>query len=93
MQKNYLSKALKDRAMAQAVSHGPVMAEALVHARASLCEICGGQSGTGTGFYASSWFSLSISFHRSSPYSYFTWGMNNRPVSDRGSETLLTLST
>jgi hypothetical protein len=25
-------------------------------------------------------FSLSISFHRGSPYSYITWGMNNRPV-------------
>jgi hypothetical protein len=25
-------------------------------------------------------FSLSISFHCGSPYSYITWGMNNRPV-------------
>jgi hypothetical protein len=24
-------------------------------------------------------FPLSISFHRGSPYSYISWGMNNRP--------------
>jgi hypothetical protein len=41
---------LKGRAMAQAVSRRPPTAEARVRSRASPCGICGGQSGTGTGF-------------------------------------------
>jgi hypothetical protein len=36
--------------MAQAVSHRPLTAEAPVRARVSPCAICGGQSGTETGF-------------------------------------------
>jgi hypothetical protein len=36
--------------MAQAVSRRPPTAEARVRSRVSLCGICGGQSGTGTGF-------------------------------------------
>jgi hypothetical protein len=32
-------------------------------------------------------FPLSISFHYGSPCSYITWGMNNRPVGGRSSET------
>jgi hypothetical protein len=38
------------RAVAQAVSRRPLTAEALVRSRVSPCGICGGQSGTGTGF-------------------------------------------
>jgi hypothetical protein len=38
------------RAIAQAVSRRPLTAEARVRSRVSPCEICGGQSGTGTGF-------------------------------------------
>jgi hypothetical protein len=53
--------------MAQAVSRRPLNAEARVRSRVSPCGICGGQSGTGTGFSPStSVFSLSISFHRGS---------------------------
>jgi hypothetical protein len=36
--------------MARAVSCRPVTAEAQVRPRISPCRICGGQSGTGTGF-------------------------------------------
>jgi hypothetical protein len=37
-------------AMARAVSRQPLTAESRVRARVNPCEICGGQSGTGTGF-------------------------------------------
>jgi hypothetical protein len=32
-------------------------------------------------------FFLSVSFHRGSPYPYIIWGVNNRPIGDRRSET------
>jgi hypothetical protein len=40
----------KGRAMAQAVSRRPPTADAWVRSRVSPCGICGGQSGSGTGF-------------------------------------------
>jgi hypothetical protein len=43
--------------MAQAVSRRPLTVEARVRSRVSPCEICGGQSGIGTGFSPSCRFS------------------------------------
>jgi hypothetical protein len=60
---------------------------ARVRAPISPCEICGGQSGTGTGFSPSYLVFPSISFHPGSPYSYITWGMNNKLVVGSSSET------
>jgi len=79
--------------MAQAVSRRPLTAEDGIRARVSpLCGICGGQSGTETGF-SPSWtfpyqYHLTVALHSS----YITWGMSNRPVSSRSSETSLTPS-
>jgi hypothetical protein len=58
-------------AMAQVVSCRPLTVEAWVLARVNPRGICGGQSGTGTGFSLEFFsFPLSISFHRRSPNSY-----------------------
>jgi hypothetical protein len=59
--------AVLDRAMAQAVSRRPLTAEAREWSRVCQCGICGGQSGTRTGFFPEYFGSpLSISFHRCS---------------------------
>jgi hypothetical protein len=42
------------RAMVQVVSRRPLTLEARIRARVNPCGICGGQSGTGTGFSPSS---------------------------------------
>jgi hypothetical protein len=48
--------------MAQAFRHLSLSAEARVRARVSSCGICGGQSGTGTGFALSS-FAFPCQYH------------------------------
>jgi hypothetical protein len=42
---------IKYRAMAQAVSRATRISEVRIRSQFSPCEICGGQSGTGTGFF------------------------------------------
>jgi hypothetical protein len=76
----------KGRAMAQVVSRRPLTAEARVRSLVNPCEICGGQSGTGTGFFwSTSVFPLSISFHRCSITRknerklIFITGLQNKP--------------
>jgi hypothetical protein len=44
--------------MAQAVTRRPLTAEARVRGRVNPCGSCGGQSGTGTGYFPSSSVSL-----------------------------------
>jgi hypothetical protein len=50
--------------MTQAVSRRPLTAETRARSQATSYEICGGQSGTGTGFTQYVGFSLSVSFHK-----------------------------
>jgi hypothetical protein len=69
------------RAMAKAVSCWPLTTEIQVYAPVSPHLICGGQSGTGTGF------PLSVSFHCGSPCSYTICEMNSRLISDHSSDT------
>jgi hypothetical protein len=53
--------------MAQALNRRPLNAEARIWCQVSACEICGGQSVTGTGFFFKYFgFLMSISFHRCS---------------------------
>jgi hypothetical protein len=73
--------------MVQAISCLSLIAEARVPTQVHLNAICIGQSGTVTGFSPNYLVSLSISFHRGSPYCYIIYGMNSRPIGGRGSET------
>jgi hypothetical protein len=64
--------------MAQVVSRRPPTAEARFRAWVNPCGICGGQSGTGTGFSpSSSVFFLSIYHSTVALQTHIIWGMRN----------------
>jgi hypothetical protein len=65
------------RTMAQVVSRRPVTAEARVRARVNPCGICGGQSGTGTGF-SPEFFGFPCQYHSTvALQTHIIWGMRN----------------
>jgi hypothetical protein len=65
------------RAMAQVVSRRPLTAEARVRARVNARGICGGQSGTGTGFSPSSSV-FPCQYHSTvALQTIIIWGMSN----------------
>jgi hypothetical protein len=76
-------KSLVGRAVAQVFSRRSLTAESRVQARVNPYGICGGQVSLRV-----LQFSLSVSFHRGSPYSYVIWGMNSKPDGNRSSETV-----
>jgi hypothetical protein len=63
--------------MAQVVSRRPLTAEARVRARVNPCGICGGQSGTGTGFSSSSSVSPCQYHSTVALQTRIIWGMRN----------------
>jgi hypothetical protein len=63
--------------MAQVVSSRPVTAEDRDRSRVNPCGICGGQSGSGTGFYPSSSVSPSIYNSTAALQTHIIWGMRN----------------
>jgi hypothetical protein len=70
--------------MAQGVRPRPLTAEARFRVQVNPCGICGGESGTGTGFSPSSLVFL-VNIIRSSIH--IVWGMNNMSVRGSSSET------
>jgi hypothetical protein len=68
------------RTMAQAVSCRPLTAEVRLRARVNPCVICGGQSGTGTGFSPSSSV-FPCQYHSAvALQTHIIWGMHNIKV-------------
>jgi hypothetical protein len=76
-------------AMAQVVSCWPLTTQAWVHTHVSSCGICGGQSGTGTGFLSPSHSDPpSISFHCGSRLIYIIWGDEQQARGGHSSDTV-----
>ena len=74
--------------MAQAVSRRPLTADARVRSRVSPCGMCGGQSGTGTGFSPSNYVfprqfhSTGVSLHgKTKALIIIIRGLHNKPQS------------
>jgi hypothetical protein len=76
---------IQGRAIAQAVSRRLPTAAARVQAQAGSCGICGGQSGTGAGFFRVLPFPLPILISPTTPHSLSSIirGWYNRPISGR----------
>jgi hypothetical protein len=73
--------------MAQDVSRRLLTAEARVCARVSPCWVCDGQNVTGSAFSRIS-LVFPCQYHSTvAPYSNIIWGINNRSVGGRSSET------
>jgi hypothetical protein len=73
--------------MARAVSRRPVTAEARTLALVSPCGICGGRSGTKTGFLLVSSAFPCQHYSTVAVHTHITCEMNNRPVGGCSSET------
>jgi hypothetical protein len=63
--------------MAQVVSRRPLTAEARVRALVNPCGICGGESGTGTGFPPSSSVFACLYNSTGALETHIIWGMRN----------------
>jgi hypothetical protein len=74
--------------MTQAVSHRSLTSEARVRAPVSPGGILVDKVAPGQVFVRVLRFTLLVSFHRGGPYSYITWGVNDRPAGGRSSETV-----
>jgi hypothetical protein len=73
----YFNTLSQGRAMAQVVRRRPFTSEAQVHARVNPCGICGGQSGTGTGF-SPSFSVLPCQYHSTvALQTHIIWEMRN----------------
>jgi hypothetical protein len=73
--------------MVRTVCRWHVTAQARVQAGVSPCEICDGQSGIGTGFSPSYPVFPCQYFSTIFLHTHNTWGLNNRLVGGRGSES------
>jgi hypothetical protein len=73
-------------AIAQAVSDRPLITEAQIRTWVSPCGICGGQSGTGTGFSLSSSV-FPCQYHSTTALHLIIWGIKNSPVGGCSSDT------